>query len=74
MLIRNCFFLLILQIPSRGEPLGYIYFKIDFLGLFFYQNCLVHYARIDSEVLVEKCLNLIKKYNLKTALEIGSGF
>ena len=62
-----------LQRYQSGEPLGYILGEIDFLGMNFFIKKPVLIPRIDSEVLVEKCLNLIKKYNLKTALEIGSG-
>lgn len=57
----------------QGKPLEYITGKVLFLGNEYIVNENVLIPRLDTEVLVEKALEIIKKYNLKRVLEIGTG-
>ncbi len=58
---------------QKNEPLGYILGKIDFFKRDFILKKPALIPRIDSEILIEECLKLIQKHNLKYLLEIGSG-
>ncbi|HBV86707.1 MAG TPA: peptide chain release factor N(5)-glutamine methyltransferase [Desulfosporosinus sp.] len=48
---------------SMNEPLQYILKRQEFMGLSFYVDERVLIPRADSEILVEKCLELIKREN-----------
>lgn len=58
---------------SKGEPLAYIEKQKEFYGLPFYVDQNVLIPRPDTEHLVDKAITVIKKYNLKQILDIGSG-
>ena len=57
----------------KGEPVQYITGQTEFMSLNFFVNKKTLIPRADTEVLVEKCLDLIKKNSLKTVLDIGTG-
>jgi len=57
----------------NGEPVQYITGETEFMSLKFFVNKATLIPRADTEVLVEKCLDCIKKNSLKTVLDIGTG-
>ncbi|MCB0349318.1 MAG: peptide chain release factor N(5)-glutamine methyltransferase [Bdellovibrionales bacterium] len=58
---------------SKGEPLAYIEGQKEFYGYNFSVNKSVLVPRPETEHLVDKALELIKKNNLKSLLDIGTG-
>jgi len=54
-------------------PIQYIIEKCEFMGLDFNVNSSTLIPRSDTEILVEYAINSIKKNNLKTVLDIGTG-
>lgn len=58
---------------GEGEPFQYIIGKEDFYGLTFNVNSNVLIPRADTEILVEKSLNLINSIEKPTVLDIGTG-
>lgn len=56
-----------------GEPVQYITGETEFMSLKFKVNNSTLIPRADTEVLIEKCIELINKNNLKTVLDIGTG-
>ena len=57
----------------RGEPSAYITGHREFYGLDFYVNRSVLIPRPESELLVEKAINLVRNNNINTIAEIGTG-
>lgn len=57
----------------KNEPISYIIGKCEFMGLEFFLNKDTLIARADTEILVEKAIEIIKKNNLKFILDIGTG-
>ncbi len=57
----------------KGEPLAYITGQKEFFSLKIKVNKNVLIPRPETEILVESAIELIKKYNLKKILEIGTG-
>lgn len=58
---------------ALGVPTQYITGECEFMGLYFSVNESVLIPRPDTEILVETALDYIKKYNLKTIIDIGTG-
>ncbi|CAG9470071.1 HemK/PrmC family methyltransferase [Campylobacter upsaliensis] len=58
---------------KEGEPYEYLFKKADFYGLEFHIEKGVLIPRYDSEILLEKLLELTHKEKLQNALEIGFG-
>jgi release factor glutamine methyltransferase len=58
---------------SKGEPLAYIEAQKEFYGINFYVDRNVLIPRPETEHIVDKALELIKKHNLKSLLDIGTG-
>ncbi len=57
----------------KDKPLAYILKEKEFMGLNFYVDENVLIPRPDTEILVEKTIDIIKSNNLKSFLEIGAG-
>ena len=57
----------------KNEPIAYIIGKCEFMGLMFMLNNDTLIPRPDTEILVEKAINIINENNFKTALDIGTG-
>ncbi|MFC2020046.1 N5-glutamine methyltransferase family protein, partial [Chloroflexota bacterium] len=57
----------------RGEPTAYITGHREFYGRDFYVDRRVLIPRPESELLVEKALELVRRYRLSTIAEIGTG-
>lgn len=57
----------------EGEPVQYITGETEFMSLKFSVNRATLIPRADTEVLVEKCMELVEKKSLKTILDIGTG-
>jgi len=57
----------------KGEPTNYITGDREFYGLDFYVNPSVLIPRPESELLVEKAIELTKNYPLATIADIGTG-
>jgi len=57
----------------NGEPTAYITGHREFYGLDFYVDSRVLIPRPESEMLVEKALNLAHQRSVKTIAEIGTG-
>ncbi|MFC1995780.1 peptide chain release factor N(5)-glutamine methyltransferase [Chloroflexota bacterium] len=57
----------------NGEPTAYITEHREFYGLDFYVDPHVLIPRAESELLVEKTLNLAQSYTVSTIAEIGTG-
>ena len=57
----------------NNEPMQYILGKCEFMGLMFYVNEGTLIPRSDTEILVEEAINIIKKNNYKSAIDIGTG-
>ncbi len=58
---------------KKHEPIAYIINKVEFMGLDFYVDSNTLIPRPDTEILVEKVLELTSENNYKTFLEIGVG-
>ena len=58
---------------SLKMPVQYVINSATFMGEKFYVDENVLIPRDDTEILVQTSINLIKKHNLKSALEIGTG-
>ncbi len=58
---------------KKHEPVAYIINKVEFMGLDFYVDSNTLIPRPDTEVLVEKVLDITKKNNYSNFLEIGIG-
>ncbi|GAI01215.1 unnamed protein product, partial [marine sediment metagenome] len=56
-----------------GEPTAYITGHREFYGFDFYVDPSVLIPRPESELLVEKALNLVQNCTLSTVAEIGTG-
>ncbi len=57
----------------NGEPIAYITGCREFYGLGFYVDPRVFIPRPESELLVERALNLAQNYPIATIAEIGTG-
>lgn len=57
----------------KGKPLAYILNEREFYGITFYVDNNVFIPRQETEMLVEKTIELIKKCNFKTCADIGTG-
>lgn len=62
-----------LALRLKNIPLAYIFNETEFFGLKFYINKNVLIPRQETELIVEECINLIEKYNLKICADIGTG-
>ncbi|GIS86184.1 MAG: hypothetical protein CM1200mP17_07520 [Woeseia sp.] len=58
---------------QKGKPLAYLTGKKEFWSLVLQVNEAVLIPRPETELLVEKCLSFIKKYNNPNVLELGTG-
>jgi release factor glutamine methyltransferase len=58
---------------SKGEPLAYMEEQKEFYGINFYVDKNVLIPRPETEHVVDKALELIKKHNLTHLLDIGTG-
>ncbi len=58
---------------KKQEPVAYIINKVEFMSLDFYVDSNTLIPRPDTEVLVEKVLEIAKQNNYKNFLEIGVG-
>jgi len=63
----------LLKRRSTFEPLQYIIGKVEFCGLEFEVNPSVLIPRPETELLVEAVIELLKKYEKPSILDIGSG-
>ena len=63
----------LLKRRSTFEPLQYIIGKVEFYGLEFEVNPSVLIPRPETELLVEAVIELLKKYESPSILDIGSG-
>lgn len=66
-------FLKIIQRRLNHEPIAYITGHREFYGLDFYVDSSVLIPRPESELLVEKTLEIAQKRSLSTIVEIGTG-
>ena len=57
----------------KNEPIAYIIEKCEFMGMNFLLNNHTLIPRPDTEILVEKAIEIIDKNNFNTALDIGTG-
>lgn len=57
----------------KNEPIAYIVGNCEFMGLNFSLNKDTLIPRGDTEILVEKAIEIIKENNFKTILDIGTG-
>lgn len=55
------------------EPIAYITNKKEFMGLDFYVDRSVLIPRPETEILVEKAIDIIKSGDIQSVLEIGTG-
>ncbi len=62
-----------IELLKQGKPLEYIIGKAYFLDNEYIVNESVLIPRLDTELIVSKALDLIKKNNFKNILEIGTG-
>lgn len=58
---------------SLGEPFEYISGVCEFLGREFMVNSSVLIPRVETEILVQKCLKIVKRQNFKNIIDIGTG-
>ncbi len=58
---------------SFNYPIAYLTHHKEFYNLNFYINNHVLIPRPETEIMVEQTIDLIKKYNLKTVADIGTG-
>lgn len=61
------------RVYTEGLPMAYILEKEEFFGLKFKVNPEVLIPRKETELIVEKAIELIKKNNLKYILDLGCG-
>lgn len=66
-------FFALLKRYLKGEPFEYIFKKASFYGEDFYIEKGVLIPRFDTELLLELCVDLVKKRGFKNILEIGFG-
>lgn len=57
----------------KNEPIAYIIGSCEFMGLNFLLNKDTLIPRGDTEILVEKAIDIIKENEFKSALDIGTG-
>ena len=57
----------------KNEPIAYIIEKCEFMGMNFLLNNHTLIPRPDTEILVEKAIEIINKNNFNNALDIGTG-
>ncbi len=57
----------------KNEPIAYIIGKCEFMGMEFLLNKHTLIPRADTEILVEKSIEIIKENNFKSVLDIGTG-
>jgi len=57
----------------KGEPVAYITGHREFYGVDFYVNYHVLIPRPETELVVERAISLVQKYNLSTLADIGTG-
>lgn len=57
----------------KNEPIAYIIGKCEFMGLDFLLNKHTLIPRGDTEILVEKAIQIVKENNFKNILDIGTG-
>ncbi len=57
----------------KNEPIAYILGKCEFMGMDFFLNNDTLIPRPDTEILVEKAIEVIKEKNFKNILDIGTG-
>lgn len=57
----------------KNEPIAYIIEKCEFMGMDFLLNNHTLIPRPDTEILVEKAIEIINKNNFNNALDIGTG-
>ncbi len=62
-----------IQRKIDGEPVGYIVGKKEFFSINIKVNKNVLIPRPETEILVEKAINVIKKNSLKKVIDIGTG-
>lgn len=58
---------------SRGYPMQYLTNSKEFMGMNFFVNENVLVPRSDTEILVEKVINIAKEFNKKEILELCTG-
>ncbi len=63
----------LLAMRKNGMPLEYLTNKASFYNIELYVDNNVLIPRQESEILVDKALEIIEKYNIKTFVEIGVG-
>lgn len=63
----------LLAMRKNGMPLEYLTNKVSFYGLDLYVDNKVLIPRTETELLVDKALNLIDKHNIKYFIEVGVG-
>ncbi len=57
----------------KNKPIAYILGKCEFMGMDFFLNNDTLIPRPDTEILVEKAIEVIKEKNFKNILDIGTG-
>ncbi len=57
----------------KNEPIAYIIGKCEFMGIDFLLNKHTLIPRGDTEILVEKAIEIIKENNFKNVIDIGTG-
>lgn len=57
----------------KNEPIAYIIGKCEFMGMEFLLNSHTLIPRPDTEILVEKAIEIINKNNFKNGIDIGTG-
>ncbi len=67
------YFFELLKIRTTNKPISYITNHINFMGYGFYVNENVLIPRPDTEILVEIAINVIKKNNFSTLLDVCTG-
>jgi release factor glutamine methyltransferase len=70
--VAKAYFELIARLAS-GEPMQYLTGHIEFFGLDFYVNSSVLIPRPETEILVEKALEIARKYGNPTIADVGCG-
>lgn len=66
-------YLELLKRRANFEPVAYITNDAEFMSLPFYVDSSVLIPRGDTEILVEECISLIKRYSLKSMLDMCTG-
>lgn len=66
-------YLELLKRRANYEPVAYITNDAEFMSLPFYVDENVLIPRGDTEILVEECISLIKRYSLKSMLDMCTG-